>query len=146
MGFMIKKINKVWPKNKLETSNSPERTMTEYQPGGSATLITDKWASNIYNSSKDKLGRWSYVTIKGKRNSRVTVVSAYQVCENSLATAGPSTCWKQQSRQHRKRGYKEPDPRRLFFKDFKILIDQRIENNEELIIGIDANETDGNGM
>eukprot|EP00957_Ditylum_brightwellii_P142991 10894954-Ditylum_brightwellii.AAC.1 len=73
------------------------------------------------------------------------VVSAYQVCENSLVTAGPSTCWKQQWRQHRKWGYKEPDPQILFLKDFKKIIDQQIGSNEELIIGIDTNETDSNG-
>eukprot|EP00957_Ditylum_brightwellii_P030217 2287185-Ditylum_brightwellii.AAC.1 len=73
------------------------------------------------------------------------MISAYQVRSNSLATAGPSTCWKQQWRQHRKRGYKEPDPRRMFLKDFKKFIDQQISKNEELIIGIDANETDNIG-
>eukprot|EP00957_Ditylum_brightwellii_P009838 742216-Ditylum_brightwellii.AAC.1 len=70
--------------------------MTEYHPGGSATLITDKWASNVCNSGKYVLGRWSFDTIKGL-----------------------STCWKQQWRQLRKWDYKEPDPRRLFLKDFE---------------------------
>eukprot|EP00957_Ditylum_brightwellii_P085890 6534119-Ditylum_brightwellii.AAC.1 len=46
-----KQFNKVWSKNKLESSNSPEQTTTKYQSGGSATLITDKWASNICDSS-----------------------------------------------------------------------------------------------
>eukprot|EP00957_Ditylum_brightwellii_P061693 4681454-Ditylum_brightwellii.AAC.1 len=35
----IKKVpNKVWQCNKLSTSNSKERTTTEFQPGGTATL------------------------------------------------------------------------------------------------------------
>eukprot|EP00957_Ditylum_brightwellii_P075911 5769864-Ditylum_brightwellii.AAC.1 len=84
--------------------------MTEYQPGSSATLVTDKWTSHICNSGKDVIGRWSFVTIEGKKNWKVTVISAYHVCNNSLAHAGPSTCWKQQWRQLRKQGYKEPDP------------------------------------
>eukprot|EP00957_Ditylum_brightwellii_P200109 15255051-Ditylum_brightwellii.AAC.1 len=40
------------------------------------------------------------------------------------------------------KGYHDPDPRKLFLHDFTAFIDKRIENNEELIIGIDANETD----
>ena len=39
----------------------------------------------------------------------------------------------------------EPDPRRLFFKDFQKFIDKCHANNEELIIGIDANDTDNEG-
>eukprot|EP00957_Ditylum_brightwellii_P108244 8258491-Ditylum_brightwellii.AAC.1 len=64
----------------------------QYQPGGTSTFITDKWMSQVCGSGWDKFGRWSYITIKGKKNPRVTIISAYQVCENSIATAGLTTC------------------------------------------------------
>eukprot|EP00957_Ditylum_brightwellii_P096180 7327123-Ditylum_brightwellii.AAC.1 len=70
------------------------------------------------------------------------VISAYRVCENNLSQAGPSTCWKQQWRFFRKKGHLNPDPRKLFLRDFTAFIDKQIGNDEELIIGIDANETD----
>eukprot|EP00957_Ditylum_brightwellii_P038584 2916909-Ditylum_brightwellii.AAC.1 len=53
-----------------------------------------------------------YVTVKGKKNRKVTIVSAYRVCDNFVAQAGPTTCWKQQWRYLRKKGYVEPDPRK----------------------------------
>eukprot|EP00957_Ditylum_brightwellii_P149901 11416586-Ditylum_brightwellii.AAC.1 len=48
-------------------SCSPERTTTPYQTGGTATFITDKWMSQVCDSGRDKLGRWSYITIKGTK-------------------------------------------------------------------------------
>eukprot|EP00957_Ditylum_brightwellii_P186793 14223023-Ditylum_brightwellii.AAC.1 len=48
--------NKVWSKNKFTTSNDPERTNTEFQPGGTAMLIMDKWVSHICNSGRNTLG------------------------------------------------------------------------------------------
>eukprot|EP00957_Ditylum_brightwellii_P200993 15321558-Ditylum_brightwellii.AAC.1 len=60
--------------------------------------------------AKMSLADGPFVTIKGKKNWNVMVISAYRVCNNSLATTGPCTCWKQQWRQLRTRGYKEPDP------------------------------------
>eukprot|EP00957_Ditylum_brightwellii_P025314 1915590-Ditylum_brightwellii.AAC.1 len=76
----------------------PEQTKSDFQPGGTAPLVTNKWISYICNSGKDTLGRWSYITLKGKSGWRVTIVSAYYVCDNNVAQAGSQTCWKQQWR------------------------------------------------
>jgi len=51
-----RKLNKVWKRNKLTTSNSYERTKTKYQPGGTATLIMNKSVQRISNSGSDCLG------------------------------------------------------------------------------------------
>eukprot|EP00957_Ditylum_brightwellii_P087626 6671587-Ditylum_brightwellii.AAC.1 len=61
---------KVCGKNKTATSNSQERTKTEYQPGGTATVVMDKWVSQVCNSGHDPLGRWSYATIKGRKDRK----------------------------------------------------------------------------
>eukprot|EP00957_Ditylum_brightwellii_P154822 11783137-Ditylum_brightwellii.AAC.1 len=50
-------LNKVWKRNKLSTSNSKECTTLEFQPGGTATLVTDRWTSHVCNSGRDKAGR-----------------------------------------------------------------------------------------
>eukprot|EP00957_Ditylum_brightwellii_P147624 11242286-Ditylum_brightwellii.AAC.1 len=42
---IIKVFSNVWRKNKLVTSSSPERTSTAYQPGGTASVVFDKWVS-----------------------------------------------------------------------------------------------------
>eukprot|EP00957_Ditylum_brightwellii_P190106 14472190-Ditylum_brightwellii.AAC.1 len=90
--------------------NSPEHTYTAYQPGGAAMLVYDKWVSHVCDSGSDVLGQWSYVTLKGGNGRKVTTISAYHVYENSLDQAGPATCWKQQWRQLKKKGYGCPAP------------------------------------
>eukprot|EP00957_Ditylum_brightwellii_P099041 7543981-Ditylum_brightwellii.AAC.1 len=73
---------------------------------------------------------------------KVAVISAYHVCDNTLSNAGPSTYWKQQWCYFRKKGHQNPDPQKLFYCNFTRFIDSRLEKDKELIIGINANETD----
>eukprot|EP00957_Ditylum_brightwellii_P089065 6782484-Ditylum_brightwellii.AAC.1 len=56
--------------------------------------------------------------------------------------ADPKTCWKQQWRQLHKKGYGDPDPRKVFFQDFSKFVESRMVQDEELIIGMDANGDD----
>eukprot|EP00957_Ditylum_brightwellii_P023334 1761914-Ditylum_brightwellii.AAC.1 len=54
----------------------------------------------------------------GKKGRKVTTISAYHVCKNSLDQAGPTTYWKQQWRQQKRKGYSLPDPCKAFLQDF----------------------------
>eukprot|EP00957_Ditylum_brightwellii_P156349 11900674-Ditylum_brightwellii.AAC.1 len=60
---------------------------------------------------------------EGKRNHKVKVISTYRVCENTLDQAGPTTCWKQQWRQLKKKGHGDPDLRRIFLQDFSKFVE-----------------------
>eukprot|EP00957_Ditylum_brightwellii_P000692 54421-Ditylum_brightwellii.AAC.1 len=90
---------------------------TEFQPGGTATLITDKWLSYISDLGKDEAGRWSYVTLNGTKNRKVMVISAYWDIKIRIQGS-------------------------YFFCNFTAFIDEKIGNDKELIISIDVNETD----
>jgi hypothetical protein len=102
-------------------------------------VVFDKWVSQVCDSGSNILGRWSFITLKRKQNRKVTIISAYRVCENSLDQAGSATCWKQQWRQLEKKGYGNPDPRKTFLQDFSDFVGSRIKQDKELIIGMDAN-------
>eukprot|EP00957_Ditylum_brightwellii_P093153 7092460-Ditylum_brightwellii.AAC.1 len=67
-------IWQVWNKNKLITSSCKERTKTDFQLGGTFTLTTGKWASHIIQTGNDALGRWSWATLQGKRNRKITFI------------------------------------------------------------------------
>eukprot|EP00957_Ditylum_brightwellii_P096945 7382666-Ditylum_brightwellii.AAC.1 len=69
-------IRQVWNRNKLVVSNCKEQTKTDFQPSGTFTLTTDKWASKATYSGKDSLGRWSWVTLQGKQKQQVTFITA----------------------------------------------------------------------
>jgi hypothetical protein len=70
------KLSKVWKKNKLVTSHTKERTNTNYQPGGTATLLTDKAIFRAHDSGKDKWGLWSYITLRGQNGRKVDATMA----------------------------------------------------------------------
>eukprot|EP00957_Ditylum_brightwellii_P078237 5948881-Ditylum_brightwellii.AAC.1 len=136
------KLRKVWHHNKLTTSNCPERTKSRYQPGGTATLITNRVTQKVHDSGADQFGRWSFITLDGTHKRKMTVVMAYRVCKNTLAMAGENTCWMQQWRSLCKQGMEEPDPRHQFMTDFETFLKDHLNKNEEIIVEMDINEED----
>eukprot|EP00957_Ditylum_brightwellii_P177657 13532161-Ditylum_brightwellii.AAC.1 len=88
----------------------------------------------VHASGADQFGQWSYVTLSGKNKRKVTVVTAYRVCKNSLATAEENTCQMQQWRSLRKQGVEVPDPRKQFMTDFESLLEDHLNNNEEILV------------
>ena len=61
-------LHRSWPSSKFQTSVPDEVFLGDYQPGGTATIVTDRWTSRIINHGADPhgLGRWSYVMLRGK--------------------------------------------------------------------------------
>jgi hypothetical protein len=58
-----------------------------YLPGGTCTTVVDKWATRVLENGADALlGRFSWVTMAGKQNKKVTFVSVVSVKN------GPSEC------------------------------------------------------
>eukprot|EP00957_Ditylum_brightwellii_P010136 765597-Ditylum_brightwellii.AAC.1 len=68
------------------------------------------------------------------------VITAYRVCKNTLATSGENTCWMQQWRALCKKGITTPDHCQQFMKDFVYFLEEQLNKNEEIILGIDINE------
>jgi hypothetical protein len=59
-----------WNNTKLQTSNYKENTRTEYQSSGTALCVTGKYVSKVCYSGFDHMGRWSWVTINGKKRGK----------------------------------------------------------------------------
>jgi hypothetical protein len=70
--------------------------MSTYQPGGTATVICENWTSRVIDRGEDPLGlgRWTFVTLRGKGSKKLTVVTAY----NSTLSTGDNTYFQQQNR------------------------------------------------
>ena len=84
--------------HRLITSNSPATTRYVYLPGGTATIATNGYTGRIAESGSDPkgMGQWSYVQIKGKTDTRILVITVYQVCKSTVNTSGDSTAFIQQ--------------------------------------------------
>ena len=94
------KSTRAWKKvfgagSKWVTASSGELTGDDYQPGGVGLLVGGNWSGRICEEGADPsgLGRWSYATLQGKKNTKVTIVTAYQVCEDNISTTGPTTAY-----------------------------------------------------
>jgi hypothetical protein len=82
---------------KISTSSSIKRTTTAKQPGGTLTIGVDNFTGRIYKTGRDEhFGRWSFFKINGRNGRSIVLVTAYQVCNQPVDTAGLTTACKQQ--------------------------------------------------
>ena len=127
----------------LSTSTSAEPTsMTNHKRGGTALALFGKWTSRLAASGSDSsgLGRWSYFTMHGRNGKKVTVVSAYRPCQESIAHSGLSSAYAQQHRLMNLQGDPDPKPRQRFLTDLQIEVSQWTAAKHEVIVSMDANE------
>ena len=62
--------------------------------------MVDCWTSRVHSKGQDPygLGRWSYITLKGKQDSLITIITAYRVCQKSSSSTGLKTAYIKQLR------------------------------------------------
>ncbi len=72
-------LQKTWRNSAFSASPPPEEFLSGHQSGGKATVICDNWTSWLLERSEDPLGlgRWSYLTLRGKGAVKITIVTAY---------------------------------------------------------------------
>jgi hypothetical protein len=69
---------------------------SDYMTGGTLTAMVNKWSSRVFKKDADPsgMGRWSYQTLVGKQNTKVTIITGYQCVRN---ISGESSAWNQQA-------------------------------------------------
>lgn len=132
-------IKRTYHSVKFTTSNSNDSGRSDYQPGGTSLLVTDKWTGSVISNISDKtaLGRWTGYRIKGKQNHHISIFCGYRP---TMGT-GVHTCYQQQINIYQKMGFVEPDPRRLWYNHITIAIQKQINLDDEIILMLDANDT-----
>ena len=65
-----------------------------YQPGGTMTITQGPSIGRIVHQFTDEHGRWTSTSMIGKANTKIMVINAYMVCQNSQ-TQGSSTYYMQ---------------------------------------------------
>jgi len=131
-----------WQSSVLQPSQTPDHFLSTYQPGGTLTAICDNWVSRVFARGEDPfgLGRWSYVTLRGKSSVKVTIVTAY----NATPSQGDQSYHHQKlcvlSRLHREQHINyTPDPCRKFILDLQAWLEHLIKEGHQLIVAMDAN-------
>lgn len=140
-------FKKIWKTSAFQVSHSSENFRSNYKPGGTLTAVTGKWTSRITTKGEDPygLGRWSYITLRGQKNKKVTFITAYRVCNTNASSVGEKTAYKQQYRHlsSKWREYKwtsSPDPHRQLILDLQAWIEKLIEADHSIILALDNNE------
>jgi hypothetical protein len=83
---MILDMSKSFERNvQISTSCSNQLLNTTKKKGGTMTVVLGRWAGRKHAMGDDKKGRWSSVTLQGKKDTLVTVITAYRVCNRKEA-------------------------------------------------------------
>ena len=128
-------------------SSSESVTSEAYKPGGTMMVLDGNWAcrSKKYVDSY-KLGRWTYVTLCGRNNAFLTIITAYRCCAGqSNKNVGTHSSYMQQEILLKRRGVNKT-PQEMFIIDLIKLINELSSAGHEILLNLDANELwDSNG-
>jgi len=138
-------LHRNWSSSRFQTSVPEEKFLGNYQPGGTTTVITDRWTSRVTKSGADPfgLGRWSYMVLGGKSNINICIITAYKVCNDK--STGPKTAYQQQKRHlaalfHQSNIIVSVDPFKQFVLDLQSWISSIQEDGTQIILCLDNNE------
>ena len=79
--------------------------------------------------------------MKGKKDKKLTIISAYRVGKNTLSSAGTQTIWMQEYEEYMKLNIKNINPRQQILDDLSDFITYKKQQGHSVILLIDANES-----
>ncbi len=149
--YHLKQVTKAfrdkWKTMTFQASQHPEHFHQQSQRGGTLQVLTEQWVSRLQTKGIDPygLGRWSYMTLGGKGNKKVVIISAYRVCNTTLNSSGDCTAYMQQFRSilaynNDHNISSTPNPHRQFVIDLQAWIEMLQSEGASIILALDANE------
>jgi hypothetical protein len=85
------------------------------------------------------MGRYCWQRLYLNNTQRLTILTAYRVCQTTPQTAGQTSAFYQQWRALAAQGDPNPNPRRSFLESLGTHITQMQEEGDEIILQLDAN-------
>ena len=136
-------LRRYFSRTTFSVSQSNIKFDSIFQPGGTLSVATNKWSTRTSTSCDPRqMGRWSEITLTGKLEHKVTIFSVYRVCDQSFATSGPKTAYRQQYiMQHQQTEERLVDPRLQVLLDLETAINAISTDQHAIIVLIDANES-----
>ena len=125
----------------ISTSNSSEISNSSYQQGGTATIITDNFTGRVTSNLSDTtgLGRWSGYRLCCSKTQHLSIITAYCPIVDSKYDTG--TCYQQQWRILNQDKTSWEEPRKIMLRDLQTLLIDLIEQQDEILLLWDANNT-----
>ena len=134
--------NNIQDKSFLQMNASRTPTTQRYLPGGTAIMMVGNTIGRIEpkGSGGDYMGRWSYIHLRRKHATPVTIITAYQVNRNPTNATG-TTAWHQQRLILDNEGKYDEHPQTAFINDLSHFISELQQQQHDIIIGGDFNDT-----
>jgi hypothetical protein len=93
-----------------------------FQAGGTVTFLHGTLVSRLSGpevQDPSGLGRWSGVTLAGRNNQHLTILTGYRVCSNSIRNASLGSAFAREYHHFADDTCQTVNPRRLFLRDIK---------------------------
>jgi exonuclease III len=129
-----------WSRFRLLTGSTNIQFATWFKPGGTLQISMGHITGRIICSYTDPLGRWVSQTFKGRNGMSLTIISAYQVVNDS-PHLGLTTAAAQQRSLLTQMNYSECNPRKAFKQDLRKYLRECISRGDELLLTGDFNES-----
>jgi exonuclease III len=118
-----------------------------YKSGGTALIAAGSITGRIYTTFKDPMGRWSAISLIGAHSQKLTVISAYQVCNTRPDRDIKARCMAAVTQQQAMINFSDPmssiHPITKFRIDLLAFVQERQEEGHDIILMGDFNEAFG---
>ena len=105
------------------------------QYGGVATAVNHRLTSSKVDNDSDSMGRWTWITFRGKHNTHTTIISAYR----PVKSGAPGSVEAQQLRYLREHDNLYDDPLTAYDNDMMNLIKQKRDLGHKIFLIGDFN-------
>jgi hypothetical protein len=117
-----------------------------FQAGGTLTLCLGGWTTALYGpgtTDPTGLGRWSGLTLRGKNDNILNVITAYRTCTGSRQTASLGSTFHREAEYYRANTTSTQcrNPRKRFLNELQDVILQLRDSGQYVILMLDANST-----
>ncbi len=110
--------------------------------GGTLTSAVGSWSLRVLSKEQDPsgIGHWSSITLVGKWNTKVTIITVYR-CTHSN---GDTSAWTQEkSFMQDCQSKQSPNLCQQFINDLIIYVKDKQSSNHDIILSLDVNEVSG---
>ena len=135
-------IRNHWQRSKATFGTTPIAFNNMYKPGGTFMVTAGNLSGRLHKEEKDPWGRWVSHTYHGKDKTKLTIISAYQVCDKEISP-GTTTTAAQQHSLLIKKNDKVQNPRTAFRRDLTSAIQGFQAKHHEILLLGDFNEPFG---
>ena len=108
--------------------------------GGTITASLGKWSSRTFDYGSDAMGSFSWIKMRGKCVTVITIITCYRVSQEYGNHIGESTVYMKQETLLRRAGHQTPRPREHCIEALATFANSSQLSGEEVILSIDAND------